>query len=241
MPTTWYQGVVRKILPAAPNVKRFWIEVPELAQFHFQAGQFITLDLPLGEKRLQRWRSYSIAGAPDGSDEVELCVVRSPEGAGSQYLFEEVQAGTVIKFKGPEGGFVLPDTLDHDLVLVCTGTGIAPFRSMIHDLQRSGKSHRKVHLIFGTREESGILYREEFEALARSLPWFQYDIVLSRQPDWSGYKGYVHQVYVAQYQEKRPDVHFYLCGWSNMIDEAVSNLMTQLQYDRKQIHYELYG
>lgn len=241
MPTTWYEGVVKKIAPLAPNVRAFHVEVPELETFDFQAGQFITLDLPIGDKRLQRWRSYSLANAPAGDNTLELCIVRSEQGVGSQYLFDAVKEGDTLKFKGPDGGFVLPETIDKDLVFICTGTGIAPFRSMILDLKNSGKAHRGIHLIYGTREESGMLYRGELEELSRTLPGFRYEVALSRQSDWSGWKGYVHQVYLAQYQNKRPDVAFYLCGWSSMIDEAVANLMLQLGYDRTQIHFELYG
>lgn len=241
MPTTWHDGIVRKIEAIAPNVRRFQLEVPELSSFAFKAGQFVTLDLPIGEKRLQRWRSYSIANEPNGSNKLELCIVNAPEGLGSTYLFEAIQPGSVLKFKGPDGGFVLPETIEKDLVFVCTGTGVAPFRSMILDLQKSGKAYRNIHLIFGTREASGILYRAEFEALAKEMPGFKYDVVLSRQADWSGHKGYVHSVYLNEYATPRPDVAFYLCGWSNMIDEAVANLMIKLGYDRSQIHYELYG
>jgi ferredoxin-NADP reductase len=241
MPSTWYEGTVKKITPLSPDVRGFHVEIPALDRFDFEAGQFITLDLPIGEKRLQRWRSYSIANAPDGSNVLELCIVRSEDGQGSQYLFDSVEVGSILKFKGPDGGFVLPETIETDIVFVCTGTGIAPFRSMILDLQKNGKRHRGLHLIFGTREASGILYREEFEALTRTLPGFKYDIALSRQPDWPGWKGYVHQVYLEQYQSPRPDVAFYLCGWSNMIDEAVENLLIKLKFDRPQIHFELYG
>lgn len=241
MPTTWHNGIVRKIETIAPNVRTFQVEVPGVDSFDFQAGQFVTMDLPLGEKRLQRWRSYSIANAPNGSNQLELCIVRSTEGMGSKYLFEEVREGSVLKFKDPDGGFVLPEKIEKDLVFICTGTGIAPFRSMILDLKNSGKNHRNIHLIFGTREESGILYRSEFETLTRSLPGFHYDIVLSRQPDWPGWQGHVHQVYLEQYAVPRPDVAFYLCGWSNMIDEAVANLLLKLGYERKQVYYELYG
>jgi Na+-transporting NADH:ubiquinone oxidoreductase subunit NqrF len=66
-------------------------------------------------------------------------------------------------------------------------------------------------------------------------------VVLSRQSDWPGYQGYVHQVYRDLYAQKRPDITFYLCGWSAMIDEAVAILLTELGYDRQQIIYELYG
>jgi len=240
MPTLWYDGIIKKIDLLAPNVRRLLVEVPTVQQFDFQAGQFITLDLPIGDKRLQRWRSYSLANAPDGSNQLELCVVRSPSGEGSRYLFEQNE-GAILRFKGPDGGFVLPENIERDLVFICTGTGVAPFRSMLLDLQRSGKPHRGLHLIFGTRQEDGILYRDDFEALTHTLPNFRYDVTLSRQPDWSGYQGYVHPIYAAEYQTVRPDVHFYLCGWSNMIDEAVANLLLEMGYDRGQVHYELYG
>ncbi|MEO6039983.1 MAG: oxidoreductase, partial [Saprospiraceae bacterium] len=106
---------------------------------------------------------------------------------------------------------------------------------------RSGKTHRNLHLIFGTRQEKGILYRADFEALAHSMPGFSYDIVLSRQPDWTGHQGYVHALYLERHQVARPNVEFYICGWSNMIDEAVANLLITLGYDRTQVRYELYG
>jgi ferredoxin-NADP reductase len=241
MPTTWHDGIVRKITSIAPNVRSFIIEVPELPTFDFKAGQFVTLDLPIGEKRQQRWRSYSIANAPNGSNQFELCIVNAPEGLGTTYLFEEIQEGAILKFKGPDGGFVLPEKIEKDLVFVCTGTGIAPFRSMIQDIKNSGKTHRKLHLIFGTRYESGLLYRQEMEALAREMPDFKYEVTLSRPENWDGDTGHVHPIYLEKYAKPSADVVFYLCGWSNMIDEAVANLIVKLGYDRSQIHYELYG
>jgi ferredoxin-NADP reductase len=237
---TWYTSIVSKIEQASPTVRRFWLETPDAECPDFRAGQFITMDLPVGEKRLQRWRSYSIASAP-ADDLLELCIVRAPDGLATRYLFDEIQEGSTLRWKGPEGTFCLPENIEKDLVLICTGTGVAPFRSMLRDLQQTNKPHRNIHLIFGTRTEADILYRAEFEELARTLPGFRYDAVLSRQPDWGGYRGYVHQIYLEHYADKRSDVAFYLCGWSNMIDEAVANLLVKLGYDRAQIHYELYG
>jgi ferredoxin-NADP reductase len=238
---TWYNARVIEIQAVNETVRRFWLQIPELTRFDFEAGQFVTMDLPIGEKRLARWRSYSIANAPDDSNVFELCIVRSGNGEGTRYLFEDVEVGSEIRLKGPDGTFVLPEHIEKDLVFICTGTGVAPFRSMIQDIQNSGKGYRNIHLIFGTRTEEGLLYRAEFEALERVMPNFKYTPVLSRQAEWAGPKGYVHSVYMAQYATPRPDVVFYLCGWSNMIDEAVANLMVTLGYDRKQIIYELYG
>jgi CDP-4-dehydro-6-deoxyglucose reductase len=238
----WHEGFVREIDTIAPNVRSMVVEVPALASFDFKAGQFITMDLPIGEKRLQRWRSYSIASAPDGSNRFELCIVKAePSTGGSKYIFEGVKEGSSLKFKGPDGGFLLPEKIEKDLVFVCTGTGVAPFRSMILDLKKSGRPHRGIHLIFGARHKEDLLYRQEFEALTREMPGFRYDVALSRQPDWPGWKGYVHQIYLQEYAAPRPDVAFYLCGWSNMIDEAVANLILRMGYERGQVFYELYG
>ena len=87
-----------------------------------------------------------------------------------------------------------------------------------------------------------ILYREEFEKLASENPLFKYDVCLSREENWEGYKGYVHQVYMDGYQNgELTDKKFYLCGWSPMIDEAVENLLIHRKLERKKIIYELYG
>lgn len=245
MPTTWYTANVIGIKEIARKVKSFTIEIPDVSSFEFKAGQFITIDLPIGEKRLQRWKSYSIANAPEGSNRLELCIVHYENGPGSSYFFNEVSIGTVLRFKGPEGGFVLPDPIHSDLVFICTGTGIAPFRSMLHDMVNRQIADKKVHLIFGTRTMKDLLYYDELLDFEKKIPGFKFDISLSREEhigdDPHFHKGYVHQVYLKEYKDRRPDLQFFICGWSKMIDEAVENIFGELKYDRKQIAYELYG
>ncbi len=242
MPWKWHDSKVIRIEDESSTTKRFWLEVPDIDEFDFEPGQFVTMDLPIAEKRLKRWRSYSIANPPDGSNVLEFCIVYLEGGGASEYLFNEVEVGTAIRFKGPSGAFtMLEKHLEQDVVMICTGTGVAPFRSMLLDLKNKSKPFKNIHLIFGTRYEEGILYREEFEKLAKEFPNFKYDITLSRDENWKGYRGYVHQVYQNQYKQARKGIDFYLCGWSNMIDDAVANLVVKMGYDKSQIHYELYG
>ncbi len=241
MATTWYFGKISHIEIETPSVRRFTVEVEEVENFDFRAGQFVTMDLPIGEKRLQRWRSYSIASAPLGTNSLEFCIGKLEGGLGTTYLFEEAKVGTVLKFKGPDGSFCLPEQLDNDLVMICTGTGVAPFRSMLHSVFFNQKPYKSLHLIFGCRYEKDILYRKELEQFAHDFPNFTYEIALSREPETDFHKGYVHQIYLKKYAATRPDVHFMLCGWSAMIDEAVANLLVTLAYDRTQVRYELYG
>ncbi len=236
----WYQGKVIDIQQESPTTRRFWLEVQDVNEIQFKAGQFIVTDLPVHEKRRYRWRSYSIANHPDGSNILELIIVRLEGGLGTQYLFEEIEIGSEIKFKEPSGVFCLPTEVEKDLVFVCTGTGVAPFRSMLHDIIQHDKPHKKIHLIFGTRKEAGILYREEFEEIQKAHDWFTYDVALSREENWEGRRGYVHAIYESAYAGKNTDAHFYICGWQIMVDEAIRRLK-EMKIPEEQIHHELYG
>lgn len=241
MATTWYEGKVIKITDETSSVKRFEVEIQDVENFEFRAGQFVTMDLPVGEKRLQRWRSYSIASAPKGNAILEFCIGKLEGGLGTTYLFETVEIGSFLKFKGPDGNFCLPENIEKDLVMICTGTGVAPFKSMLDDVFFTQKKHQNIHLIFGCRYEKDILYRKELEDLQAKMPNFIYEIALSREKVSKITNSYVHELYLEKYKNPRPDIHFMLCGWSAMIDETVANLILKLGYERTQVQYELYG
>jgi ferredoxin-NADP reductase len=235
----WRKGKVIKIDDHTHNTKRFWIKVEELDKFDFIPGQFVTLDLPIHDKPSKRWRSYSIASWPDGTNVFELLIVLAEGGLGTAYLFNEVEVGGELIFRGAQGVFILPDKLEHDIFLICTGTGIAPFRSMVNYLHlhhiQPGKN---IHLVFGCRKKEDLLYFDELKALQEKFPGFYYHPTLSRE-HWAGHYGYVHPVYEELCKEKQP-AHFFLCGWKHMIDEAKKRIV-EMGYDRKAIHQELYG
>ncbi|TCJ14314.1 FAD-dependent oxidoreductase [Flaviaesturariibacter flavus] len=239
----WRLGIVTRVEQATHNTRRYWIKIPELERLDFAPGQFVTLDLPIHEKPNKRWRSYSIASWPDGSNEFELLIVHLDGGAGTGYLFNEVREGSELTLRGPMGVFTLPSTLDRDLYLICTGTGIAPFRSMLHHIERNNIPHQGLNLIFGTREQRDLLYYDEFRALEERLPAFRFTPTLSRER-WTGCCGYVHAVYeeqvLATQKDGLPPAKFYLCGWKNMVDEAKERIL-KMGYDKKDITLELYG
>ncbi len=235
----WRTGTVIKIEQQTHNTRRFWIQITELPKFDFKPGQFVTLDLPIHEKPNKRWRSYSIASWPDGTNIIELCIVFLDQGAGTSYLFNEVKEGSQLTLRGPVGVFTLKEeNLQQDLFLICTGTGIAPFRSMAQHLTINKILHQDIHLIFGCRTQNDLLYYDELTALQQQNPRFFYHPILSRE-EWSGKKGYVHVIYEELCKNNQP-ANFFLCGWKAMIDEAKLRIQA-LGYDKKMIHQELYG
>lgn len=235
----WRIGKVIRIEDETNDTRRFWIQVPELETFNFIPGQFVTLDLPIHEKVNKRWRSYSIASWPDNSNIFELIIVLDKQGAGTPYLFNEVKVGSELTVRGPQGVFMLKEeVLNKDIFMICTGTGIAPFRSMLHHINNNNLPHSNIYLIFGCRTKDTILYYNEMMKLRETMPGFFYLPTLSREI-WEGNSGYVHPIYESLCKEKKP-ASFYLCGWKGMIDEAKKRLI-ELGYDKKDINAEVYG
>ncbi|HYV95351.1 MAG TPA: FAD-binding oxidoreductase [Chitinophagales bacterium] len=237
----WFTSEVTRIEDETENAKRFFMKVPELEVLNFKAGQFVTFDLPIHEKKNRRWRSYSIVSPPSASNEFELLIGFVPNGPASKYFWNDVQVGTTIPFKGPAGIFVLPGIIETDLCLIATSTGIAPFRSMLLDLVSHPRSIKNLYLVFGTRYIKDIFYREELEQLQTKIPGFKFLLTLSREdsPEYTGRKGYVHPVYEELFADKR-SAQFYISGWKNMIDDAKKRILA-MGYDRKLIHVEIYG
>ena len=234
----WLTGKVTRIIDVTHNTRRFWVQVPELDKFEFKAGQFVTLDLPIHEKKNKRWRSYSIASWPDDTNVFELLIVLDPNGLGTPYLFNNVTIGSELKFRGPQGVFTLKPPLEKDIFMICTGTGIAPFRSMLHDIKNKQVPHRNIYLVFGTRTKNDLLYFDELTSLQKQIESFYFIPTLSRE-SWDGNTGYVHAVYESLCMERKP-AEFFLCGWKGMIDDA-EKIILDMGYEKKDIHIEIYG
>ena len=148
--------------------------------------------------------------------------------------------GAEIAFQGPLGDFILRPPV-RDTVFIATGTGIAPFRAMLHWLLAENDRHqqRQFWLLFGARREQDIYYREEFEELAAQHANFHFLPTLSRAPEaWRGLRGYV-QEHVAGIVGTRSNMHAYICGLDKMV-KANRALLKELGWDRTSIRYEKY-
>lgn len=238
----WNQATITKIQKISNQTSLFYVDIKDANEFDFIPGQFITFDLPIHEKRNKRLRSYSIASAPSRDNELELIIGKVPDGDASKFLFdpEQCTVGTTLSYRGPLGVFNLPKDLDKHHIFVCTGTGIAPFRSMIKHIANQNLPFKSIDLVYGARRVEDIHYKDEFESLAADLDNFNYHVCLSRE-EYKGYKGYVHEIYQKVAASKtHADVEFMFCGWRDMVDQARKEL-SELNYTKDQIHFELYG
>jgi ferredoxin-NADP reductase len=217
--------------------KHLEFEVEGAGHFGFVPGQWLSLThtKPDGEEIT---RAYSIASPPDGN-RFAFCLNRVQDGFMSNYLCD-LEPGAKISGQGPFGNFILRPPL-RDTLFIATGTGIAPFRSMLHWLLADESRHqnKKIWLLFGSRTEKDAYYHAEFLRLAAEHKNFDYLPTLSRgNADWQGLRGYV-QEHVSSIVSGRVDMHAYICGLDKMVS-ANRELLKSLGWDRKSILYEKY-
>jgi ferredoxin-NADP reductase len=220
------------------QTKHLEFEVATVPRFGFVPGQWLSFksNQPDGEEIT---RAYSIASPPGDENRFALCLNRVQDGFMSNYL-SDMKVGEEIRCQGPFGDFILRPPL-RDTVFIATGTGIAPFRSMLHWLLADPVRHqdKQLWLLFGNRTENDIYYHEEFLALATRHPNFHYLPTLSRgNPEWQGLRGYI-QEHVPGLVQGRADMHAYICGLDKMI-KANRESLKGLGWDRKSILYEKY-
>jgi len=221
----------------APEVHHLDFEVSGVSEFKFTPGQFISIVETVDGR--EKTRAYSIASPRDGN-RFSLCLNRVPDGLVSNMMFA-LKPGDEIVMNEPLGYF----TLRHPgrrVVFVCTGTGIAPFRSILQDFLPRTQPH--ISMLFGTRHETGLLYKEEMEQLAQEYPSFRYLTTLSKPREgWQGRKGrvtaHLDEAIALRTPEDIVETDVYICGLKEMVDDVRAELKKR-GFDRKQIIYEKY-
>ncbi|MBM4133226.1 MAG: hypothetical protein FJ245_05585 [Nitrospira sp.] len=217
MPHQLHHAQVDQVRNLTHDVREIGLRLTDPAEIHFKAGQFVSFDVPHPKFPRPATRAYSIASPPSQKGRITLLLNLIPDGPGSTYLFG-LKEGDETQFKGPAGSFYLKEDGQRDLLFVATGTGIAPFRSMLDHLLESGFA-RSVTLYWGLRSQKDLYYQKEFEALAKQRPNFRFITTLSRpEPGWTGTTGRVTTL-VADRVSSVTNLSVYLCGNSGMIGE----------------------
>ena len=210
------------------DVFQFDFTYPE--DLDFLAGQFFMLEVPTPERKMTR--SYSIESEPDNKEFFSLCVKLIEGGIGSEYL-RKMQVGDEAGFMATFGHFVIKDS-PKDAILVATGTGLAPFMSMLPTWFKAGAT-QKITLYFGVRHAEDLFYVDELRAWEKEHSNFHAVITLSQATeDWTGDTGRV-----TEYLEKLTfeNSTVYICGNGDMV-KSVKDLLDAKGVAREDICLE---
>ena len=213
---------------------RVRMEVVDGEPFHFYPGQFVGIEARF--KGLGYRRSpYCILSAPSDEPVFDLLVRVVPQGPLSGHL-ASLRPGDEVAFRGPTGRSMVPPDDDRALVLLATGTGVAPFYSLARHLLEGGYA-RPITLWWGLRLADDVCLTEELDQLAATYPNFTYGVSLSRPPaDWEGLRGRLG-VSVPPLVPALGGTRFYLAGNGAMLEEMAFAL-SDLGVDQRYIYKE---
>ena len=207
------------------------------AGFAFQPGQYMVFRIPSADGREVIRRSYSISTPPSDARHFEICVRAVAGGHGSNWV-HRLRPGQVVKAEGPVGDFVLGGG-DRDLVMIATGTGMSPIKSMLLHLLDQ-RSQRRVRLFFGVRAVQDLFYTDLLRGLEAHYPAFSSELAVS-SPDpaqWAGARGRVTRLIEERLTaDDAARSEAYLCGSRAMIEDA-SALLRAKGMDPAHIHFE---
>jgi len=208
---------VTSIERPAPDVAIVRLQLPANEVFRYRAGQYVEFILRDGSRR-----SYSMANAPQAaSSGIELHIRHMPGGKFTDHVFGTMQAKEILRLEGPFGSFFLREESDKPIVLLASGTGFAPIKAIIEQLEFSA-SPRSAVLYWGCRNRTDLYLHGWAEQAASRLAHLRYVPVLSEprpEDGWSGRTGLVHQAVMADL----PDLsghQVYACGAPVMVDAA---------------------
>jgi NAD(P)H-flavin reductase len=218
---------VRRLAPEIVEAELRMVEPPE---FHFEAGQWVSV--PFGPKRV---RAYTMASTPQHRREITLCADVAPGGIGSEW-FQALEPGQMVVFKGPTGGFVFDRRDPRRPLFVAEEIGIVPIRSILWDLYETGFG-RPARLVHWARDPSWLVYERDFRFLARRAPSLEY-VPVVREPagGWPGDKGEAPDL-VNRTVASVEGLVAYVSGGGVMINQVRRVLMGK-GMDRKAVKWE---
>ena len=205
------------------NEHLFSFTITRPQSFRFRSGEFVMIGLP-GEGR-PLLRAYSIA-SPAWAEEIEFLSIKVPDGPLTSRL-QQIQPGDPIFLGRKPTGTLVTDALlpGKRLFFLSTGTGLAPFLSMLERLAETGAAH-PVHLVYGVTRDADLVLVDRLEAIGARLPGFTFATCVADAASTHPRKGFVTEDLDAAHLHDG-DVDAYLCGPPAMVEAVRTHFAGQ--------------
>jgi ferredoxin-NADP reductase len=211
--------VIERIEATVSSIERLHDEIRALhirpsVSFKYRAGQFVRLFMDARTSR-----NYSLASVPSLDDDLIMHVRRVSDGRVSGWIFERVRPGDTVTISEALGDcFYVPGRPEQDMLLLGTGSGLAPLYGIVRDALNCG--HRgRIHLYHGSRHASGLYLIEQLRRLAAIHPNFRYRPCISE----GSADGYWAGTPLGVALDESPELtgwRVYLCGNPQMVEAA---------------------
>lgn len=205
------------------------LQLPASSPFAYHAGQYIEVLLRDGDRR-----AYSMASAPHLSFEpaegeeparshIQLHIRHTPGGKFTDQVFSTMKPKTILRIEGPFGGFYLREASDKPIILLASGTGFAPIKALIENIEEK-QITRPIVMYWGARQAKDLYLHNWMLEAEKRITNLKYIPVLSEasEDEWNGRIGMVHLAVAEDF----PDLsnhEVYACGAPIVIDSAVAH------------------
>jgi len=223
----------------APDVAVLRMQLPANQNFQYRAGQYVEFILRDGARR-----SYSMANAPHrvGSPpSIELHVRHMPGGLFTDHVFGALKERDILRIEGPFGSFFLREESTKPAILLASGTGFAPVKAIVEQMQHKGLTRPAV-LYWGVRCRADLYQHAWCLQAAAESPWLRYVPVLSEaapEDAWTGRTGFVHQAVMADW----PDLtghQVYACGAPVMVESAQRDFVSRCNLPAEEFYADAF-
>jgi ferredoxin-NADP reductase len=230
--------VCRQVQDITHDVKTFLFEPAHPALFHYEPGQFVTLQLQIDGRPVSR--CYTISTPPTRPHLLGITVKRQPGGLVSNWLHDTMAPGHRIAADGPLGVFTAARHPSAKYLFLSGGSGITPVMSMTRTLYDLG-SDADVVFVHSARTPSDIIFRRELETMASTAPSLRVVHVCERddtpREPWGGLRGFLS---VPMLQLLAPDLAertVFCCGPAPYM-AAVRRMLGDVGFDMANYHEE---
>jgi len=229
---------VTKVVQETWDTRTFRLEPPTNFDSNWKPGQFITVNLPDDPKTR---RAYSLSGSPLDGHFLEITIKRM--GDFGTRVYEAAKEGTVLQVIPPRGKFVLPANPEIPVMLISGGSGVTPYRSMMRYLIQKKLPTCVVNL-YSVRIPADIIFKDEFEALCRVNPNFQFLVTCTRVPpedtSWTGLRGRVNPEMIQRFSPDADRTIYYSCGSHDFI-ASTTKMLRDMGLPKERVIFEDWG
>ncbi len=229
---------IEETIMELPDTKTLRLKWPEDYDPQFVTGQFITVYWPDTPKYK---RAYSLSSCALDRGFYEVTVKR--DGKMGTRIVDWAKQGDKLFVIQPVGKFNPVYEPQKHLICIAGGSGVTPFRGFAREATRRGLE-TKITVLYSVRTTTDIIFNDEFRALEKENPNFQFKVTCTRLAEddpWSGRRGRINADWVKEFISDPAESVFYACGPNALVDNTEKLVLEDLGMPKEQMKTEKWG
>ncbi len=231
---------VAGIVDEAPDVKTFTFRSDAQTWFRYKPGQFITLEIPVGDEPVLR--TYTLSSSPSRPFSIAVTVKAQATSIGTRWMFNNLKVGSHLRAYGPSGHFSHHNHPSGKYLFISAGSGITPMMSMLRWLNDCAP-WTDVDFVNCARRPEEIIFRKELELLGVNMPGLTLGFLIeerSSRESWLGHLGRIDAVRLPLLSPDFRDREVFCCGPEPFMN-AVRGMLETAGFDMAHYHQESFG